>query len=477
MLTNLDFLEPGAKWPPPSEKSRLSMYDANKELFDNGHEDVYKEDFKRIQRVIGNFNDVVSYPVIINFQKLISLKIADLLVGEEPIIDVDDSKFFDDLKERSNLSNGLYELAIDISRFGDGLFYVREENGPIIDLTQPPIWFPVVDPYNVRRYSYHVLAWEYSEIEGTKEVKKLRAEIHSKGSYETRVMTITSNMSGPVIYSVDSSDVAKTRLDDFAVIPVHNVITSDRATGYDDYSDIDSIVSELLVRVAQIARILDKHAAPSVQGPATALEQDPATGEWRLKMGNYFPRDNKDDPGVEYITWEGHLESAFMHVDRLINFLYTMSEMGSAVFGDLSQSGGQIASGSALKRLMISPLAKVNRIRMRMDPALKKAIKLCAQLAGVKVESVSITWQDGLPGDPLEEAQIMNFRVGKPTMSQLRALKTFDALSDDDADEEIERIQEDGAMANPMQMLVSDGQDRGTEEDLPEGTDNTNRAD
>ena len=57
--------------------------------------------------------------------------------------------------------------------------------------------------------------------------------------------------------------------------------------GHDDYTDIDSIVSEILVRIGQISRILDKHASPSVQGPSSAIEKDPVSGEWTLKMGNY----------------------------------------------------------------------------------------------------------------------------------------------------------------------------------------------
>ena len=60
--------------------------------------------------------------------------------------------------------------------------------------------------------------------------------------------------------------------------------------------------------------------------------------------------------------------------------------MGSAIFGDTSSggksAGGNAISGAALRKLMISPLAKVNRIRMRFDPALKKAIKLCSQIGG-----------------------------------------------------------------------------------------------
>ena len=56
------------------------------------------------------------------------------------------------------------------------------------------------------------------------------------------------------------------------------MLTSDRVYGIDDYSDLDSIISELEVRISQISKILDKHAEPSVQGPSSALVRNPHTG-------------------------------------------------------------------------------------------------------------------------------------------------------------------------------------------------------
>ncbi|WDU82284.1 hypothetical protein [Caloramator sp. Dgby_cultured_2] len=68
------------------------------------------------------------------------------------------------------------------------------------------------------------------------------------------------------------------------VIPVHNLMTSDRAYGLDDYQDLDSIIQELEIRLSQISRILDKHADPNMYGPDTALEQD-EYGNWYVKGG------------------------------------------------------------------------------------------------------------------------------------------------------------------------------------------------
>lgn len=445
MLTNLDFLNPGMKFPPECEQERLDMYHNNKELFECEHAEVYANDLKRIERVIGNFQEVISYPTVFNFQKLMSLKIADLLFGEPPIITCgavgsDTQKAVDKILEDSNLIETAYMTAIDTSRYGDGLFNVRKKDGVgIIDVAQPPFWFPVVSNSNLKDIVYNVIAWiEDDSI--------LNALIYDSTTVEIRKYNIVNNVIGSQIYY----EKQLTGLSKNPIIQISNVVTSDRITGIDDYTDIDSIVAELIVRVGQISRILDKHASPSMSGPQSAMEKDQVTGEWHMKAGGFFARVSSDDPDVSYIVWDANLDANFKEIDKLVNFLYTISEMGSAIFGDMTGSTGQVASGSALKRLMVSPLAKVNRIRMKFDRAIKQAIKLTSELSGINLmeETISIDWQDGLPADPVEEATIIAQRTGsKQTMSTKRAIQTYDKLSDSDIEVELAEIDSENSTA------------------------------
>jgi hypothetical protein len=456
MLTNLDFLKPGEKWPPESEIERLTLYQENKAIFEGRHMEIYREQFKRIERVIGNFDNVISYGAILPYEKKMTLKCADLLFGEPPTISAGEEGSpeqisIDTIIENSDLNNTAYMGIIDASMTGSGIFQIyQEENGGRIDILPPGYWFPVVDPANIKKFLYHVIAWKIKDGE----TDYLKVHIHEKGRYEERLYLIEKNFNSSTIGKLLENNIVETELSDFAIIPFQNVVTSDSIFGYDDYSEIKTIVLEICIRISQIAKILDLHASPSVQGPPAMAVKDAASGEWTFKMGQYFEILDKDQAEVKYITWDGQLSAAFQQLEVLTNSLYTISEMGSAIFGDLSNKTGQVPSGSALKRLMISPLAKVNRLRMRLDPALKKAIKLCSELPGnniVKLDSVSITWQDGLPGDSKEEAEIMQMRTaGNKTMSVKRALRTYDNLSDEEADNEISMIEEDEAKNNPL---------------------------
>jgi hypothetical protein len=315
------------------------------------------------------------------------------------------------------------------------------------------MWFPVVDPMNIKRTLYHVQVFEQQRGEA----KYITVRIHDKGFYTEREYLLEGSRDlGSWRIKAQTKDDQRfdTGFQDFAIFPVSNVMTSDRVHGMDDYSDIDSLISELLVRLGQIAKILDKHASPSATGPMSALERN-EYGEWVLKLGNYFPRDDVKDPEVKYVTWDGQLEANFKFIEQIINFLHAISEMGSQILGDKNEEGGAI-SGTALRFKMVSPLAKVKRIAMRFKPALEKAIILCSQLGGEGITnlskvSLSITFMDGLPNDPKEEAEIMASRTAnKATMSIKRALKVYDGMSEKDAENELQAIQDEEAAANPI---------------------------
>lgn len=66
-------------------------------------------------------------------------------------------------------------------------------------------------------------------------------------------------------------------------------------------------------------------------------------------------------------------------------------------------------------------------------------------------EVIDIKWEDGLPQDEKQMAEIMQIRTGnKPTISQKSAIKILDNRSDDSAEVELEAILDDEMATNPM---------------------------
>lgn len=446
MLTSLDFLSVGRNWPPPSEVERLTRYNQNRLLFEGKHEMVFDQWVKLLRD-----DQRATLEIILNWHKRLSTLWADLLLGEPPRISAGDKnskeqQALERLIRDNNLINVAYEVALDVSRYGTGLFKIRYDGRGIIEAQQPAVWFPVVKPDNVKEIVAHVLAYTYDEEEkglfGTRKKTYLKAEIHERG----KITSVLFLLRDGVIVAEQEREETNTGVDDFLIVPVNNILTSDRVIGLDDYSDLDSIIQELEIRVAQISRILDKHADPNMYGPDSAMEMDPKTGEWTFKIagGKYFPvGEGEQPPG--YVTWDGQLEAAFRQIDLLMEQLYVLSETSAAAFGQLKQ--GLAESGSALRRLMMAPLAKVNRIRLRFDPALKKVLRLASALevaqgmsGAVKLENIEIAWNDGLPQDEKELTEIYAMRVQNGLASKETALRALYQFEADTLREELMKI-------------------------------------
>ena len=176
ILTNLSFLEKGKPFPPAAEFDRLERYKNNRLLFEDEHAEVYKEQFKRIERVIGNFNDIVSYGVVFNYQKLMSLKIADFVFGTPPGITASDDKkqsVIEKIIFDTDFFNKLYMSVIDISRYGDSILQVSEKNNKArLDVTSPKYWFPVVNNDNIKEFASYVWDTDKSKSTGVDTVLK-----------------------------------------------------------------------------------------------------------------------------------------------------------------------------------------------------------------------------------------------------------------------------------------------------------------
>jgi hypothetical protein len=232
--------------------------------------------------------------------------------------------------------------------------------------------------------------------------------------------------------------------------------------GIDDYEAYESVLSELFVRVSQVSKVLDAHSSPTMAGPSHLLEEDKRTGELRFRAGNYYPVDSSDLPVPQYITWDASLDANFRQIDILLNQLYSLSEMGSAIFGDLQNKAGSVPSGTAMRRLMMSPLAKAARLRNAFDGPLKTILSYA--VGGLTDEQITVKWRDGLPDDELEAAQIAQIRTGnRQTQSQFSAIRALDGAGEDDAQAELDMIRGDedfagGGQTQPGETVTGDGE-------------------
>ncbi|MDE6725698.1 MAG: phage portal protein [Ruminiclostridium sp.] len=451
MLTNLNWLNSGAEYPPTAEKERIESYKTNEKLFRTKHSEVYQQFFEELTTRL-HLDKADKIRTILNYHQLLSKKTADFVCSEPPTIETEDDT--DELSrrlEKMQWARKLYEGIIDISRYGNAVFKFVGQRVTVVD---PKYWFPIVDPADLKEIVGHIIAYP-TEIDSDGKPTQLYVEIHDIGRIETRLYKFDSDK-GTIGNLISSKYSLSGIPDDFAVQILSNVTESGSIYGIDDYSAINSLISSIMWRIQRIDTVLNKHSEPSVSGPSSALTWDERFQRYYLDFGKFFARESSDQPDVKYITWDGNLTSAFQEIEMLMDQLYIISEMGQAFA--LGKDGGGESSGTALKLRLISPRIKAARIVANNDATVKRIISIFAELNGIKLDydNLQLHWKDGIPVDEREQIEMLQIATGgKPVMSQYSAMKQR-GLSDKDVDAELEQLTAEAAAVSPIAMTAVD---------------------
>ena len=465
MLTDLAWLEPGKAFPPVAEEARLLVYEQNEAFFLSRHAEVWQASFERLARQISRSAKPID--AVFNYHQLLTKKTADFICGEPPELEIAESNTanttdgLDAILRKQRFFAKLYELFIDVSRFGNGIAKIVDTR---LSVVAPRHWFPIVDPADLKEITQHVIAYPIMpDDDGIP--TQLYVEIHSLGTVEIRQHSLIAKRSTGDASKAKGLEIGNmleaprtetTRLEGFAVLPLTNVTHSSSIYGLDDYSIINSLIEKLIWRLHCADIILDKHSEPSMSGPSSALEWDNREGGYIIHVGNFFKRDGLQDPEMSYITWNGNLESNFKEIDLLLNQIYVLTEMGAA-FMEGNSAGGS-SSGTALKLRLVSPRIKAQRLVGLNDATVRDMIAAVASANGLHFnpDDLQLSWQDGLPSDPVEDANRRNIETaGKQTKSQWTAIKER-GLSDDEVEEELEQMREEAMISAPNILATED---------------------
>jgi hypothetical protein len=476
MLKSLDAIKQGLTWPPESQKDRLEQYAYNRRVFEGDHLSTYFQTLKNVGRLKAlRKGDKQAVYFILNLPKRITLHWRDMLFYQAPVITAaasrkkEDAKSINETVEATKLiEEAAPEVLMDRSIFGSGVFRVSLRDGmAVIDAIPPEMWFPVVGSGHVRREEAHVIAWQFSRMEtyfgnpnGSYERHYVYFEIHEPGrirhrifSYnpETKKLKQEQQLSDFEEYKdlaerTDGDGYEETDVDENLVVVVHGPRTSKDYYGLDDYKDLESLVSALESRLSHVDMILDKHSEPKMSGPPVKTKFNHATGQVETDIrGHYFPVEDKEYPEPKYITWDAQLAAAWQEVEKIIDLFYMMAETSPAAFGQTKD--GAIESGAALRRLLISDVHRTGRDKVALGSAMTKVIYLAGELTGQTLEA-KIHWFDGLPQDPLEEAQTEQILVINKLSDRLSSImRVHNLVYEEDAQAIYDRIAEEDAEA------------------------------
>ncbi len=472
-------------WPPddPQNKARLENYKRSRLLFKGKHQDVYE----RIQKWLERQEDKELIYIVCNFAGLLSKVSADMLFGEQPRFVAGEEKSkeqeaLDTIVKNNSLHVLNYEMALSASWRGEAIYKVRfgkfadwaETEHAVIETVSPEIFYPILDEDNVRGLKGGIFGWVK---QGPGDKKYLRIERQLPGLIESELYELDGRSIGQRVKLntfpeyADLEDVQETRYPGLLFEVVPNWRLDDEFYGISDYYDLEGIFDELNNRVSRISRVLDKHESPKLILPPGIMKWDENYRRWHIEKEDLEaievnPAEEQVGDLPRYLTWDAQLEAAFKQIDKLLEFAFMVSETSPDAFG-LGKSG-QAESGRALKFRLLRLLAKINRKKLYFDEALRNTLYAAQYLnnvwgRGPEPQDVRIEWQDGLPADELEQAQVEQTRTGNKATSSVRsAVRRLDNLDGEQLEEELEEIAKDekslgGQAADPALSITLPG--------------------
>lgn len=466
-------------YPPKEDDSRREGYFRRESLYDG--ERRYYRVGSWLRDMVDNARARRKICLVMGYPQIITNVGADFLCGEVPTYTLGDAngpanKALKGITAENLFGTTLYEVAKSASYRGDAVFRVRYGHtrvrggaeGVIIEEIPAYNYYVDLDQDNRREVIAEHIAWTRCWNGKT----YLRMETHIPGVVTQRAWELGSESAegdrrevlGQVplteIYpeSEAPAEEARTGIDD-ATLLVHvpNTRKGGEYWGCHDYGGgLEGLFEALNNRMSRIDQYLDKHAMPKVIAPPGLLDPN---GQVRLQDLEYIEANSSIFEKLpRLLTWDGQMASSFQFIDYLIDGIFKISEIAPAVFGE--DKAGSIESGRAMRMRYVRTIAKINRKRAYMDPAVKQVLTLAARLYELNVSGapkmtgdIEITWQDGMPTDYMEAVEAEAKRIESGTSSAHASIRQIDGVDDAAASAMLKQIQSERSASK-----VTDGQ-------------------
>ena len=425
MLTDLSFVADGRPWPPEDadEAARLKEHAFMRQIYNGLHEKVFP---RYIAYLADQTKDSKKQKIILDWPELATDSYINLLLGEEPEI-VAGSR--DDLPDLPN-----DQAFIDVSRYGIGLYEVSDAG---IQALNPENCYIVVSPGNIQLPQAFVFFHTWKEKEAQKEIEYVKFTVHRPGNIQHLVYLISSGagltksekrLNGPLplgdfpAYAgleVDAEGYQYPPVEDMLVVAVNNKLSSERYYGQSDYKpSIISLIESLELLFAQRAEVLAKFTSPTPVVPESATVFDHSKEEWVYKPGQAIIT-KPGDPSPSLMVWQAELGAVDRAIEQSMDQLLQMLQLSRVLLA--GQGQGTAESGTALRIRLIPTLSKVSKYARAAEKAIPAVLHLWSQLhlPEIPIEEIEVKLKDGIPDDPMEEANVNNIRA-----TALATLKT-----------------------------------------------------
>lgn len=469
-----------------AQKCRLERLRQARLLFNGEHRKYYLDE----ARTSFNFpfvknNGVTSKMYLTyNVLGLISLKGADLLFGQAPLLDCDDEAQWDALQalaRRTQLHAVLMDAAIAASAEGeiylegvihtDGQVYIRQIPNETI--------FPAGELGPDGQYGSYV-----------------RYLCRNAGTAETPIWLLLETTIAPGLISraccqLDKAMKKIKQLDLAVWDPALSAADAQTATGItqntivwvpnqagiarSDYDCALELQDAVNAKNTQISRVLQKHSDPKLAVPRKMADPQgniPALAE-------LFYTDSPEDI-PQYITWNAELANALADRGFALNQLLVRTETSPVLLG-LKEG----AAPDAYKKVRLesfNSLTKAARKSIVWTSAVQQILNVAMAMEntlpgiGYATDPVGVTLRDGIPADEGEQATTIATLRAAGAMSRRRAVRM--QLGDEEAtDSELAELDREAANATPSVLFGEPTGERTNDPQITQTDTDSNIAD
>ncbi len=416
---------------PMADRVRLERLRQARMLFDGRHEQYFlgerrtRFSFRQVRTEGGNIRTLY---LTFNILRLVSLKAADLLMGEPPLIDStspNHAEAIDNLADRTGLHQVLYQAAADASAESeafleavifDNQVYIQQVDaaevfpqGPVMPdgqhaaylrrqvdvlpgsegVTSGGIWLLLETTYRPGSIERH--CWQLDDSK-----KKVREVALDQWPAYT-----PGSKSSHAIPQVQATGIAWNTM-----VWVPNLILRKRAVS--DYDGgVVSLQDTFNAKCSQLAVVLLKHAQPKLLLPDALGTSDAGGGGARASDEVFYTR--QGDPEPRYVTWDAQLDAAQKDRAFSLNQLLVQTETSPVLLG--LKEGAAPDAYRKVRLEAFNSLTKAARRSVYWTQGIRTILTVASMLEQTistvrpyELGDISVELRDGIPVDAVDRA-------------------------------------------------------------------------
>lgn len=441
------------KFPSEVEIGHVSNLRKYKYLYELKHKSVLGL-HEKIEREYKKEKDIVYISHAL--PAMISDFYGDFVQGDETRLqittnDEESKKLYEEIVFENDLIEKVYDMGVEQSEYGYTILHIYEnDDGKIImDLVPHDSYFPQKDG--------SVVIATYKQQDGfiDKEFAVLTQHYQVEGTgVKIERKAWKANQQGVIYEEIPLTEMEKimktellpeSRIENLDVVPfvvAHNGRKLSNGYGKSDFFDILPNLAEVNERATQIStQFLKNLSARLILPPASGLTDDDGNPvDWDTLV-----IEGKDNITPQFLTVNNPLIGETM--DFIQFQLRIISQITAVPLFDLIK-GSQPERVESMHIHLFGAIRKTNTKRAKIKRALKDAMRIAQKIRGVyKEDDAIIDMSDVLPVDDLAEAQTEQIKIGAGLSSRKSSIMRLSNMSEEEAEEEIERIKEEDTVA------------------------------